>query len=289
MSIVNKKLLEYRQFLERDHDKHHHNFKDEIYHYKLLIQGNPCASDFGTSLFVSSLAGHLSNNRTKNIKYRFVAAAAKICMISICCGMEEKDAYTASELYIQMADECTDEKSIYDIYTDMQNYYMEEISQTKRQAFSPTISDSIDYIQAHLNEKITLKSLAAHAEKNPNYLSSIFKKETGESLTAFIQNKKISIACDMLEYTNISYAEISSTLSFSSQSYFSKIFRKKKGITPMQYRNIMKASNIADYTGNNISMFFKQIFDEKNQNYACYENIIRSHYPNLDNKCSQQL
>lgn len=92
------------------------------------------------------------------------------------------------------------------------------------------------YINQHFKEDITLDELAEIAFLNKYYLVHAFKKYTGLSPINFLIQKRIDEAKNLLTTTNYPVAEISSIIGFSSQSYFSQIFRKNTQMTPLQYR-----------------------------------------------------
>lgn len=58
----------------------------------------------------------------------------------------------------------------------------------------------MDYIDYHLHEKITIQVLAEFVDLNPNYLSTLFKKETKQTISECIEKKKIKTAENMLKY-----------------------------------------------------------------------------------------
>lgn len=94
----------------------------------------------------------------------------------------------------------------------------------------------MDYIYYHLNEKIRLSDLAQHVGLNTSYLSELFKKETGLTLSDYILQRRIEAASNMLRYSDYTFVEISSTLAYSTQSHFIHVFKKATGMTPRQYR-----------------------------------------------------
>lgn len=95
----------------------------------------------------------------------------------------------------------------------------------------------MDYIYYHLNEKIHLQDLAKYVNLNSSYLSTLFKKETGLSVSDYILKRRMDAAKNMLQYSDYTYGDISVILAFSSQSHFIQVFKKQTGLTPREYRS----------------------------------------------------
>ena len=93
-----------------------------------------------------------------------------------------------------------------------------------------------EYVLNHMSEPITVDSLAHQFGVNRSYLSTIFKKECGESPAVYIKRKKIEEACRILRSSDKSISKISLALGFSSQSHFTRVFREQTGKTPLKYR-----------------------------------------------------
>ena len=104
-------------------------------------------------------------------------------------------------------------------------------------AKSKQIVQCIDYIRENIHKSITVSELAENVGLNETYLSKLFKKEVGCSVSEYIRNEKIEEACWLLRYTNKTSIEIATDLSFSSHSYFISVFKKVTGTTPKEYRN----------------------------------------------------
>lgn len=92
------------------------------------------------------------------------------------------------------------------------------------------------YIDAHFKEPLTLDMLAQIAHINKYYLAHCFKEEFGISPINYQLERRIEEGCYLLKQTDLSLAQISSILGFSSSSYFSQIFRKSRHISPSDYR-----------------------------------------------------
>ena len=83
---------------------------------------------------------------------------------------------------------------------------------------------------------LTRQLIAQFVHMNPDYISAIFSKKSGESLTSFILKERLKAAKVMLATTDYSIQEISYRTGFSTPSYFQRQFKKNEGITPKKYR-----------------------------------------------------
>ncbi|MFC5402624.1 helix-turn-helix domain-containing protein [Cohnella soli] len=91
------------------------------------------------------------------------------------------------------------------------------------------------YILEHYREPLPVAELAALVERTPNYVSSIFRRATGQTLSDYIQQIRISAARDLLTNSRMNIGEISEFLGFCEQSYFNKVFKKVTGTLPSAY------------------------------------------------------
>ena len=96
------------------------------------------------------------------------------------------------------------------------------------------------YIDYHFKESLTLDQLAEEAHMNKYYLSHAFKREYGVSPINYMISRRISESKYLLAETDLSLSQIAQLLGFSSLSYFSQVFRKTQGVSPMEYRQDTK-------------------------------------------------
>lgn len=236
--IVNEKRLRYMEFLQRENDSRHHTNTEEMYQYDLLRMGDPKAVEEGRKMFSSNLTGHISEDPLRNYKYLFVASITLACRSAIAGGMEPERAYNISDLYILKMDTLQSVEEVKELHADMFGFYTREMAALdKRKVYSKPIVLCMDYIYGHLHEKIHAVTLAEHVGLNRSYLSTLFKKETGQTISDYILSKRMEAACNMLRYSEYTYAEIAATLAYSSQSHFIRVFRAQTGYTPKEYRN----------------------------------------------------
>ena len=107
-------------------------------------------------------------------------------------------------------------------------------------SYSPVIQKAVDFICLNLKDDLSLSTLADQLSIHKSYLSSLFKRETGTTLTDFVTDRRISHAIYLLNTTNEQVQEIASSCGIPDLSYFTKIFHRKKGMTPTQYREMIK-------------------------------------------------
>ncbi|MGN0736308.1 MAG: AraC family transcriptional regulator [Anaerovoracaceae bacterium] len=101
---------------------------------------------------------------------------------------------------------------------------------------SQIISKALQFINNNFKDKISLKDIESNLHVNPSYFSTLFKSEMGVTFTDYINSLKVEYACSLLTNSNMSIIDISLSAGFDDQSYFTKVFRKIKGVTPKQYR-----------------------------------------------------
>ncbi len=97
------------------------------------------------------------------------------------------------------------------------------------------------YIRQHYREDLTRNDLAEVVHITPNYLSKRFHTETGMSLREYINQLRIEDAKRLLLSTNITISEIASEVGFDNISYFSTVFRKLCGVSPIEWSSGKKA------------------------------------------------
>ena len=88
----------------------------------------------------------------------------------------------------------------------------------------------------HVSTPFTLSELAEYVKVSPEYLSSSFHTWTGKTITEYTRDQRIEAAKILLKEKNYTLAEISSLFCFNSQSYFTKVFARKVGVTPRKYQ-----------------------------------------------------
>lgn len=101
---------------------------------------------------------------------------------------------------------------------------------------SSIIAKIKEYIQQHPQEELGREQLASYVFLNPAYLSRLFRKETGQSLTEYVLEVKIGHARRLLEESNLKVGAVAEAIGYTHFSYFAKLFKKMTGLSPHEYR-----------------------------------------------------
>ncbi len=132
------------------------------------------------------------------------------------------------------------EKELYKLSFDMVRKYCLLVQNCATGAYTQVISDALRYIDSHLAEPITLVSLAAQVNVSTSYLSARFKREVGQTLTEYINHKRLENCQILLSKTDLPIQEIAARVGILDENYFSRLFRKQYKMTPREYRIAMR-------------------------------------------------
>lgn len=132
-------------------------------------------------------------------------------------------AFDINELEMILTQYLNELKAVIDRHTDPQS--------------SIILNQIYEYVNDNYANEISLSELATQLHLNYSYLSTYFKQRTNENLTAFINRVRTDKAKDLLLNQELSISEISRLTGFSEHNYFSKVFKKMTGMTPVEYRN----------------------------------------------------
>ena len=119
-------------------------------------------------------------------------------------------------------------------------YRVELMSRENRTISLPETGTDADrifiFLHTHYNEKITIEDMTRHFATNRTTLNNLIQKYSGMSAKAYLNHIRMEVAAGLLRNTELAVNEISDRIGIDDITYFSRIFKKKTGITPSEYR-----------------------------------------------------
>ena len=232
-----EKKLSHIEFLNREYNVSHLSYEREMAFFQSIKDGDPAEAKRLFKPFNCEEMGKLSEDSLRNLKYHLIITVAFITRYCIEGGMEMEAAYNLSDTYIRSIDKCRREDEINLLHREVVDDYAQRMSIIRKQNRYPkSVTLCLDYIYDNLHTRITLEMLADITNLSPAYLSKLFHKEVGLTVSEYITKKRIEAAGNMLKFSEYSCLDISEYLCFSSESHFIQVFKKHTGYTPKAYR-----------------------------------------------------
>ncbi len=104
---------------------------------------------------------------------------------------------------------------------------------------SPLSAEIMSFISAHYTEKITLSDISQATFYSAAYCENEFKKTTGKSIINYLIDVRVNAAKKLLSESSMSCARIATAVGFEDANYFSRIFKKRTGYSPLKYRDYL--------------------------------------------------
>ncbi len=225
------------EFWERENQKSHTSYESEILLFSCIMHGDTQMLDrrLDDLLHDGIVTGKLSENSLRQMKYWAVSCITIATRYAIQGGLPEMEAYNLSDRFIRDIDMIDNENDILDYLVRASFTLTSKIKSIKTQHNYPSpIRKCVSFIDKNLHSKIALEELAEISGLSKDYLSQLFKKTTGITITEYIMKKRLNSAKQLLD-RNVSISDTAYALGFCSESYFISCFKKKYNITPKEY------------------------------------------------------
>lgn len=191
--------------------------------------------------------GRLGKDELSHWQNLLIVSVTLCARAAIEGGLQPYVSYRISGFYINKGTATND---IAEVLT-YRNRAIEELArevlaQRERRHVSNYTEQCKDYVRKHYRERIRLADIADTMGISENYLSKLFRKETGICLQDFINDVRVEKAANLLVYSEESLSGIAEYVGFPSQSYLGRIFKSRKQMTPRQYREQFKPTEFVD-------------------------------------------
>lgn len=117
------------------------------------------------------------------------------------------------------------------------------IAQKRNNATQLVAEEAKSYIQKHYsNPALSLESVCTHLHLSVSHFSTLFKQETGCGFVNYLTQVRLTQAAWLLDNTDSAVREIAQQVGYSEPAYFSYVFKKRYGVSPMKYRYMKEKS-----------------------------------------------
>lgn len=124
-----------------------------------------------------------------------------------------------------------------ELMMDMVRSYCRLVRNLSTSRYSPFVRRCIAYIDSNIAGDLSLRALAALQNVNASYLSTLFRREVGKTVTEYVNEKRMDAAARLLRTSKLQIQTVAQHCGMSDVNYFSKMFKKHYGVTPRQFRD----------------------------------------------------
>ena len=146
------------------------------------------------------------------------------------------DAISAN--YARFIETATGFQELEDVLPYLVRSYCDLVKKRSTALYSAPVRQILVTIDASINGDLSLKRFANELFLNTSYLSSLFKKETGMTLTDYVNQHRINFAKRLLKSTTLSIQAVATAVGIPDIHYFTRLFRRETGYSPREYRKL---------------------------------------------------
>lgn len=244
---INKDIIQKLFDMREEEKKDYFSFERQELLLSAISSGNLENTKKLCTSFLNFSAFKRCEDNLMSSKFRFIAAMLLVNRQAVIFGVDETKAAAIYKEFCRKVYASEREWEINEIFLKVTLEYAKSISESQIYKVNihdvnPVVIKAVNYISQHLHKDLTVAEICCYCGVSESYLRVRFKHDIGKSIVEYVTEQKIEEAKMLLKYTNYSLLEISEYLSFSSQSYFTTVFRKNCGQTPTEYRNLLKNS-----------------------------------------------
>ena len=238
MQIIKNLAEESVRNAEEGGESYPHNTLDpEKYMLGLIREGNVAELRRFFENAPAIRGGVIAQSDLRQSKNLLVVTATLVSRAAIGGGMDQEDALTLSDGYIRKSELLTSVEEVTNLNYRLVMDFAERVERLRcGNNSSKLVTEVTNYLFKHLSEPVSVERLARALCRGRSRLSTDFKKQTGENLSDFILKRKVEESKRILLYTDRPAVDVALYLGFSSQSHFSRIFKKYTGLTPNEFR-----------------------------------------------------
>lgn len=213
------------------------------YHLPAITTWEALLCNCKTEEFLEKVSEYLEDLVEKKQLNREVLKWFRLDMMQLIYNCLKCTEVQAHKIFTNGTFELLYQKSL-DSVQDMMNYVRYLAVNTMEYtnlAKAPSVVEKVkEYIDGNFGQEIARNDIAEQVYLNPDYLSRLFKKETGMSIGAYLLKKRIDTAKELLEQTSMPVNVISMYVGYNNYPYFTRVFHENTSYSPNEYRKKKK-------------------------------------------------
>ncbi len=150
-----------------------------------------------------------------------------------------------SSAFARKVETLLDADEVLKLMEEMFREYCRLVDKHTTRKYSSPVQKAVIQIDMDLSGDLSLKKLAQVQGLNASYLSALFRKETGHTVTEYVNQKRLRTAMRLLGTTELQVQTVALRCGIADVNYFSKLFKKYTGRTPKEYRQMLKTQRPA--------------------------------------------
>ena len=218
--------------------------EDDFYTYPIVMEGKLRAAirtrDKAMSqTILNQMLAYIytyNNDNLEYIKPRITELVVIISRAAVDAGANVKDIFLINENFNSNIDHFQNLEDLSVWVSNMLQRFISLTFEFEKVKHADIVYKVIEYIKSNYHRHISLEELANISYMSKTYLSTLFKKETGYSLSEYTNLIRVDRAQAFLMDNELRIIEIARICGFEDQSYFTKVFRKNTGVTPKKFR-----------------------------------------------------
>lgn len=179
-----------------------------------------------------------SDFKIELIKARMIELVTLLSREAISSGANISNMFKNNTNYIREIEKAESIDEISTWLTGIMHNFVHIVFDYSGVKHSDIVYKVSSYIKENFKQKLTLDEISKEVGMSSAYLSSIFKKEMGISISNYINKTRVEYSKRMLKNTSMTLSFIAGECCFETPSYFTKVFKDFVGVTPRQYRNM---------------------------------------------------
>lgn len=213
------------------------------YSLELELVRNVAYGDYNAAMsvmrrFLLMERPQLALNPIRSEKNSLIALCTVLTRAAIKGGVYTEDAFDMSDAVIRNIETLNTMPELKKYEGEMVQIFTDLVNNITESKYEYPISKMIDYIYQNITSKITVTDLCNITHLSADYISRLFNQKVGMSITDYIQIKKVESSKSFLLYKDISITDVAAIYDFCNHGYYSKVFKKHTGYSPIEFRRL---------------------------------------------------